>query len=129
MLSRAALFLIIAFWVTMNVLLWRSEFGRRDALTATVPMEMVWRRVLTAPDNSSLEIFHHGQKIGFCRWAPEVGEELAAQQLSGEGAPPEGMVRRLTGYRVDLGGNLALKEVAGRVRFDFDMTFTTNHNW
>ena len=34
MINRLTFLLISAFWVVMNVLLWRSEFGQRDVGTA-----------------------------------------------------------------------------------------------
>ncbi|HKI68344.1 MAG TPA: hypothetical protein VKA67_02060, partial [Verrucomicrobiae bacterium] len=66
MLSRAVLILLAFFWVTMNVLLWRVEFGPRGEIGIGIPAKVVWRKILTAPDSSSLNVLYHGNKIGIC---------------------------------------------------------------
>src|SRR5215831_16031103 len=101
--SRLLLVLLTTFWVVMNVLLWQVEYGSRHTAGTPVPPQLIWRKMLTAPDASGLTVFHHGQKIGFCQWTTSVGEELSKMQ--GEGEPPEGMVRRITGYHAHLEGN------------------------
>ena len=121
-------FLVTLFFVTMNVLLWRSEFGGRSALGSSVPAEVVWQKVLTAPDNSFLEIRHHGRKIGTCHWSPSVGQALTTGKTMTDDLPPEGMVNELTGYSIDLNGNVALNEL-NRVRFSFDLRLSTNQAW
>jgi len=72
MWSRLCFVLTAGFFLTMNVLLFRSEFGGGNKLGSAVPAEIVWQKVLTAPDNSTLEIRHHGVKIGLGRWMPAV---------------------------------------------------------
>jgi hypothetical protein len=76
-LNRLCLLLAAVFWITMNVLLWRSEFRGEDELGSAVPVEIVWHKMLTAPDDSALEISHRGNKVGHCRWRVNVGEELS----------------------------------------------------
>src|SRR5207249_7068870 len=50
------------------------------------------------PDNSSLEIRHHGKRIGRGTWAPVVGEPLgAAKRLFEDLAPEEGMIAEPSG--------------------------------
>jgi hypothetical protein len=126
MLSRVKLVVLTAFWVTMNVLLWRAEYGRTPALGSTVPPHVVWDKILTAPDSSSLTIFHKGRKIGFCHWITSVGEDLA-KMSSGE-TPPEGMVPKIAGYRLELNGNVMLSDV-DRLRFDSYLKLGTDRNW
>ncbi len=125
--SRLLLVLLTAFWVVMNVLLWQVEYGSRHAAGAAVPPQLVWRKMLTAPDASALTVFHHGQKIGFCQWSTSVGEEFS--KLHGEAEPPEGMVRRITGYRAHLEGNIALQHLRQRVRFDGNLSLEPNLHW
>jgi hypothetical protein len=67
-IPRATFFLITAFWVVMNVLLWRAEYGPR-AGGVPVPADLVWRKILTAPDISSLTIYQDGRKTGFCTFS------------------------------------------------------------
>ena len=71
---------VTAFFVAMNVLLWRSEFGGHQ-FGVTVPPETVWEKVLTAPDTSLLTIRHHGKKIGTCQWSASVGQDRAVGQI------------------------------------------------
>lgn len=119
--------LVAAFFVTMNVLLWRSEFTGNGRLGTPVPAELVWEKVLTSPDNSMLEIRHHGVSIGRAHWAASVGEEKA-RLLTEEQLPPEGMVRNLSGYNLDFDGNVSMSD-SGRLRFAVTLKLDTNHNW
>src|SRR2546430_1338328 len=127
MIYRIALILVTAFWVTMNVLLWRAEYGQHGSAGNAVPAEVVWRKILTAPDSSSLSIFHHGKKVGFCHWVSGIGEELA--QISEDSGSPEGMIRHIRGYRLQLEGNVNSDEIGNRVRFESALTLTTNQLW
>jgi hypothetical protein len=129
MFSRLALLLITLFWVTMSVLLWRSEFGGRNHPGSTVPVTVVWQKILTAPDSSSLVISHHGEKIGFCRWAAIVGQNAAGTGANASDAPPEGMVEKFSDYRIEFEGNAVLGEMANQLRFNFSIRFNTNHVW
>ncbi len=128
MVQRVVFSCITIFWVTMNVLLWRSEYAGSNAVGSVVPVETVWQKILTAPDNSSLEVYHHKKKIGFCRWAAAVTEEASSSGVASEEAP-EGMVRRATGYRIDFDGNVTLADFPSRLRFNSNVRFTTNHVW
>src|SRR5215212_3030323 len=98
MWSRALSLLTLGFFVVMNVLLLRSEFGGKNEVRSAIPIDLVLRKILTAPDNSFLEIRHHGRKIGTCQLSPSVGQELSADKLTSEDLPPEGMVEELTSY-------------------------------
>ena len=129
MLNRLVFFLIALFWITMNVLLCRSEFGRRGKLGSAVPVAVVWQKMLTAPDDSSLEITQRGKKIGFCRWVANVGEALATGRSSSEDFVPEGMVKELASYTVDVEGNVAFDGPSNRVRFNWSSRFATTHAW
>jgi hypothetical protein len=127
MLSRIFIFGITAFFIVMNVLLWRWELSNGGDLGSPVAPRVVFERILTAPDFSSLEIFHHGQKIGQCRWLPSIGEVRAAGPTSTD-EPPEGMVKRVLNYTLDLSGTVFV-DATQRVRFSADITLSTNHVW
>jgi len=127
MRARLPLLLVTAFFVTMNVLLWRSEFGDRHPFGASLPAEGVWQKVLTAPDNSFLSIRHHGKKVGTCHWSPSVGQDRAAR-LANEDAPPEGMVEEPTSYSIEVNGTVFADQLS-RVRFSIDLSLSTNQNW
>jgi hypothetical protein len=129
MSSRAVLWVLGAFCIAMNVLLWRAEYGASHALGSVVPLETVWRRMLTAPDDSSLAVLHRGQRIGFCRWAVNAGEESVTGKVSSENALPEGMVDAFHQYTVDLDGNVSVGDFSHRLRFSVFARFGTNHHW
>lgn len=125
-MNRVAIFLATAFFITMNVLLWRSEFGGRNEFGAKIPPESVWEKLLTAPDNSFLTIHHHGKKIGSCHWSPTIGQKRA--KSFSEEPPPEGMIEEPTSYDLDLNGNFLIDD-ANRVRFDVELRLDTNQLW
>lgn len=124
---RISFLLVSAFWIAMNVLLWRSEFGGPTEAGAAVPIDSVWRKIITAPDNSSLEIYRQEKKIGFARWAPNAGDKFATGKVSSD--EPEGRVRELTGYTLEIQGSLLLAEFTNRIRFDLSLKFGTNGTW
>ena len=113
----------------MNVLLWRSEYGGDDALASKLPVSAVWEKILTAPDDSPLEISWKGEKIGYCRWIANIGQEEATGKTAAEEAAPEGQVKNLSGYTVDLEGSLMARDLGGRLRFELHGAFSTNNLW
>jgi len=128
MTSRIALILSALFWLTMNYLLWRSEFGGGNPLGNEVPTELVWRKILTAPDNSALDILHHGKKQGYCRWT--VGTALAPVPDPGEDLPPVQNPGQPAGYRLNLDGNLTFDQpLTNRFQFGFNLKLATNQTW
>ncbi len=129
MANRVLFFLIATFWLTMNVLLWRSEFRDSDQPGSLVPVAMVWEKVLTAPDDSQLEIRQRGKQIGSCRWAANVGEELATGKVVREDMP-SGQVKKLGSYTIDIDrGTVYFGSLTNRVKFDVSLRFSTNHTW
>lgn len=129
MLNRLAFAFILLFWLVMNVLLWRSEFKGQNELGSDLPVEVVWKRILTAPDDSALEISFQEKKIGYCRWRANIGEELATGKAPSDESPPEGMIEKLSGYTIDVEGNLIWLESGARFRFEFHAGFTAAHRW
>ncbi|MDB6068623.1 MAG: hypothetical protein JWR26_4831 [Pedosphaera sp.] len=129
MFSRFTLMVVTLFWVTMSVLLWQSEFGGRKEPGGRVPAEVVWRKILTAPDISSLDLFHHQMKVGYCRWTANSGQDQGVRKIIADELPPEPNPGASTGYRLDLEGNLSLDNIPGRVRFDMGLGLATNELW
>ncbi|MBM3821729.1 MAG: hypothetical protein FJ404_02365 [Verrucomicrobia bacterium] len=126
---RQALFLIItAFWSVMNVLLVRSEFGTGKEFAGEVPVAMVWQSILEAPDDSSLAIQVHGERLGSVRWVPVVGEQMSGGPLHRQVAAPDGMVSQRKNYRIDAEGHFNTGP-ASRLRFSWSVTLSTNHQW
>jgi hypothetical protein len=129
MFSRIYFPLIALFWIVMNALLWRAEFGGGREFGSVVSAQVVWQKILTAPDDSALEINVNGKRIGYCRWGANAGEELAMGKVSSEDYPPEGMVKKPGGYTIDLEGNVLPSEPALRVRFNLHAAFSADHAW
>jgi hypothetical protein len=126
--ARIWLGLVTVFWLAMAALLWRSEFGSRGQPGSVVPPGMVWQKILTAPDASNLEIRHHTNRVGYCRWRPEMGQDLASAGMLEE-EPVEGMIPRLAHYTLDLDGNLTLPGFPTRLRFSALLLLDTNRAW
>jgi hypothetical protein len=116
---------IVAFWLTMNVLLWRAEFGARGGDTP-VPVQLVWRKILTAPDASSLSVYQAGDRMGYCEFSTGVGQQMAT--FDEDKPPPEGIGTR-GGYQIHLAGNVALGDFTNRLKFDGRVQFTPAHQW
>lgn len=129
MLKRLYFPLVALFWVIMNVLLWRSEMSGRGHLGSSIPIQNVWERILTAPDDSSLQILHHGRKIGYCRWVPNITTDIDRAAADRPELEIEGQVRRSLGYTIDLDGNFVVDDSPQRLRFAWHAEFSTNHVW
>jgi hypothetical protein len=127
MIRRLYFLLVVVFWATMNVLLWRSEMSGARNTGSALPAESVWSRVLTAPDDSSLEIRHRGQKVGHCRWVASVVEP--AMVAGGEEEGVEGRVSRVAGYVLDFEGNFLVGETPQRLRFSTRLELGTGQEW
>ena len=109
----------------MNVLLWRAEYGPRGG-GVPVPADLVWRKIMTAPDISSLSIFQNGRWTGFCEFSTGVEQEMA--QVDEEKPPPEGYAA-LAGYQIRLSGNVFLDSLTNQGKFDARIVFTSNRDW
>ena len=129
MFNRVLFVSIAGFWLTMNLRLWSSEFGQTNHPGSVVPATMVWQKILTAPDDSSLEILQDAKRVGRCRWQANVGEEIATGKVAPDEFELEGMVRQLTGYTIDLEGTLLFEGLENRLRFNLHAIFSAHHNW
>jgi len=125
MIPRIIFLLIAAFWVAMNVLLWRTEYDSHGA-GVRVPVALVWQKILTAPDISSLDIFQDGQRIGFCEFFTSVEQEMA--NLNEGEPPPAGIVSR-AGYQVHFNGNVSLGDLTNRLIFSGQLEFSHQREW
>ena len=126
MLSRVAFLAVTLFWLTMNVLLWRAVSGSRETGTSAVPVKLVWEKVLTSPDSSSLSVIHHGTRTGFCHWITSVGEEWA--NVSEENIP-NGTTGAARSYRLRLEGGVIVPELTNRIRFEGSLKVGADHAW
>jgi hypothetical protein len=125
MISRLIFFLIAMFWMAMNFLLWRAEYGSHGG-GVSVPVALVWRKILTAPDASSLSIYQDGERSGFCEFSTSVETEMA--KLDEDKPPPEDVVAR-AGYQIRLNGNTSLGAFTNRLRFDGRLSFSSDRQW
>lgn len=124
-MSRVVFILVTAFWLTMNVLLWQTEFGSRRT-EGTVPVATVWEKILTAADDSSLTVFQHGKLMGSCHLRTGVGEEWS--NIGDENvpsAPPD----KSRGYRLRMDGSALVPALTNRLRFESDVKLDRNREW
>jgi len=124
-MSRAVVILVTVFWLTMNVWLWQTEFGSRQG-GGSVPVEVVWEKILTAADESTLTVYQGGRLMGSCHLQTQVAEEWS--QIDDDNLP-SGRPQKEKGYRLQFGGNAILPDVTNRVRFDGDLTLNKNRDW
>lgn len=124
-MARLTFLCIVAFWVTMNIILWRGEYGALGGDTP-VPFELVWRKILTAPDASSLSVYQNRERMGYAEFSTSVGQSMAA--LDEDKLPPDGLVKK-AGYQVHLAGNVALGDFTNRVKFDGRVMFDSMRHW
>jgi hypothetical protein len=122
MLNRLLFILIAVFWLAMNFLLWRAEYGDQSAISSAVPPAVVWEKILNCPDHSTLSIQKRGQRIGQCSLQTSVSEEFSTL----EDAPQKGIK---AGNRVRLEGSLSMPERRGRIRFESDVSLSDNEQW
>lgn len=127
---RILFVLVATFWVLMNVLLWRAEFGRGRETLSELSLNTVVDRILNAPDPSVLQIRHHGEPLGSLRWIPTVEELSRPDSATGPGSPVEGMVDA-AGYNLDVDLSLVAGADAPhrRVRLLAHVDLDTNYVW
>jgi hypothetical protein len=125
MVARLTFLGIVAFWLTMNVLLWRMEFGTHGGDTP-VPPVLVWHKILTASDASSLNFYQKGDRMGFCEISTGVSQQMAT--FDENKLPVEGFSTR-GGYQLQAAGTIAVGDFTNRVKFDGRMVFDHARHW
>ena len=125
MSARLTFFAIAAFWVTMNVLLWREEFAARSDATP-VPFDLVWKKILTAPETSSLDIYQGVKPAGYCEFSTSIGRQMA--ELDDDKLPSENLAAR-AGYQVNLAGNFLPSTLTNHVKFNGRLQFDKACQW
>jgi hypothetical protein len=126
MLARAAFLLVTLFWMTMNILLWRQEFGAHSGSGSSVPVETVFQKIITAPDPSALVILYRGKRIGFCQWATGVGESWAV--IGDENVPSE-IPAKARGYRLRVEGSAFLEGITNRLHIQGELKLSSKRDW
>jgi hypothetical protein len=87
---------------------------------------VVWQRILTSPDSSSLAILKQDRRLGFVHLITSVADSL--NQGSATNAP-EGMVRDITVYRLDVSGSIDDLGNGAGLRFDGEITLSQQQQW
>lgn len=128
MLNRVILVVLAAFWLTMSCLLWRSEVRGKYQTGTEIPVEVVWEKILTSPDNSNLEVRRRTKRIGFIRWSASVGDDYATGRRSDLNAP-SGMVRGFSNYTLDADGSFLTADKGKQFKFYTNFRFATNFDW
>jgi hypothetical protein len=129
--SRLLFTAIVAFWLVMNYLLWRSQSNAHSRIGNAIPVQVVWEKILTAPDNSSLDIYDHEKKIGLCHWTVSPGRTAAAENKSlSEDYAPEGELPPISGYDLSFEGSTTLHGTNHwHFGFSFNVRLATNETW
>jgi hypothetical protein len=124
-MSRVVFIAVAGFWLTMNVLLWQTEFGSRKN-SGAVPVEIVWEKILTAADDSSLTVFKDGKLVGACHMQTQVGEEWS--KISDDNIP-SGRPQKGRGYRLRMDESAVLTELTNRFRFEGELRLDKKRAW
>jgi hypothetical protein len=120
---------VTTFWLVMNGLLYRSQWAGHSGFGSSVPVEAVWDKILTAPDNSSLDIYDHDEKIGFGRWGAGTAESpLISSKVLSTDYRPGGVAPKLTGYGLSFEGSAQIR-ASNHVRFQTSLALDTNKVW
>ncbi|MEI8291800.1 MAG: hypothetical protein WCH99_20215 [Verrucomicrobiota bacterium] len=125
MIARLTFLGLTLFWLVMNALLWRAEYGTHAGDTP-VPVALVWKKILQSPDASALTVYQNGKRTGYCEFSTGVGRQLAA--LDDSKLPPENLAAR-AGYQIHLAGNFALGDFTNRIKFDGSIHFSSSNEW
>jgi hypothetical protein len=125
MLLRLILPALALLCLFLDALVWRSEYGSRNQ-DIPVPEGLIWRKILTAPEASSLNIYQNGRRSGFCEFSTSIEQEMA--QLDDNRPPPEGLLSH-SGYQIHLNGNTSVGEFTNRIKFDGHLQFAANRDW
>jgi hypothetical protein len=120
---------VTVFWLLMNYLLWRSQSGGHGSFGNALPAEAVWDKILTAPDNSTLDIYDHDVKTGVGRWTAGMADsQLISTKILEDEYQPGSVQQKLTGYTLSFEGAFLYKG-SNNVRFQIAFALDTNKVW
>lgn len=129
MINRIIFALIFLLWLAANYLLYQYENTNRRKYTSSVPIETVWKKMLTSPDPSSLEIYSQNGRIGTCRWIAGAGEEQMRKFLQADEGAIQTPLPRPSYYTIDLDGNVRISELKSVARFYLHATLLDENTW
>ena len=127
------------FWLGMNVLLWRSEYGG-GSQGNPLPVKTVISKILDTPDPSELDIFYQQQQVGHCRWVVtqlgrgDIQDDAADtvdidDDVDLEAAEMSGLIRDIHSYIINVDGYVQLGEDPRRVRFMLNIRLNRKWEW
>jgi hypothetical protein len=129
MRSRLFFLAVTVFWLSMNYLLWRSQTGGHSVFGGALPAETVWDKILTAPDNSDLNIYDRNVKTGFGHWSAGLADSpLISSRILDAEYRPGGLEEKPAGYTLSFEGSLLYKG-SNHVRFQIAFALDTNKVW
>ena len=129
MRSRLFFLGVTVFWLAMNCLLWQSQYGGHSLFGSALPAEVVWDKILTAPDNSSLDIYDHEVKTGMGRWTAGLADSpLISSKILAPDYRPDGLGLKPSGYTLNFEGRLLYKKT-NNVKYDIAFALDTNKVW
>jgi hypothetical protein len=127
MIRRPVFWVLLVFWLAMNTLLWWREWGPAQELRDRLPNEVVWEKILAAPDASSLEIFHGPRKLGYCRWIPTILQTGTTNDPADD--EMEGQIRQVAGYTLELEAHFFMDAFTNRWRGLLRLEFGPDRQW
>ena len=122
-MRRLAFPVILLFWLVMNALLWRAEYGDTGR-GSRVSNDVVLDKIFNAPDASNLRVSQNGRSLGFIRW-----EIVPDEVYFGGTNQPAGRVESIKGYTLVLDGRLNVESLQGKLRFTLRSTLDADLDW
>ncbi len=127
------------FWLGMNVLLWRSEYGG-GSQGNPLPVKTVISKILDTPDPSEMDIFYQEKPLGHCRWVvTQVGlgdvQDDASDTIDVgddvdlEAAEMSGLIRDVRSYIVSVDGYVQGEENPRRIQFMLNIRLDRKWGW
>ena len=124
------------FWLVMNLLLWRSEYGG-GVSGNPLPVEKVLSRILETPDPSELDIYLGNEKRvaadgWWFRWEKKAwmaAEKDQEGDVDLEAAEMAGLIQDIHAYAISLDGQLQWEDQPRRIRFMIQLDLSSDRQW
>ena len=114
---------ILLFWLAMNTLLWRAEYGDTGR-GSHVSSDVVLDKIFNAPDASNLRVTQNGTSLGFVHW------EIIPDEVYFSGTnQPVGRVESIQGYTLVLDGRVQVESLKTKLRFTLRSTLDAKLAW
>ena len=114
---------ILLFWLAMNALLWRAEYGDTGR-GSRVSNDVVLDKIFNAPDASNLQVFQNGKSVGYVHW-----EIIPDEVYFGGTNQPAGRVESIKGYTLALDGRIQVESLETKLRFTLRSVLDATLDW